>query len=79
MVRIIVLSAALAFGLGTAASAGITPTPVGPADIPVVKVAEDCGAGSWRGPDGHCHPMATKGSCPAGYHLGPDGKRCLPN
>jgi hypothetical protein len=71
------LSAALAFGLATAASAGISPGPVGNASL-IVKVAEDCGAGMTRGPDGHCHPMA-KGGCPAGQHLGPDGKKCWPN
>lgn len=79
MVRSIMLSAALAFGLATAASAGITPGPVGNANSAVVKVAEDCGAGMWRGPEGHCHPMANGKSCPAGHHLGPDGKRCWPN
>jgi len=79
MVRSIVLSAALAFGLATAASAGVTPTPVGNAGSLVVKVAEDCGAGYWRGPGGRCHPFATGRACPAGYHLGPDGHKCWPN
>lgn len=79
MLRSIVLSAALAVGLATAASAGISPIPVGNAKSLVVKVAEECGAGMWRGPDGRCHPMASGKACPVGYHLGPDGKKCWPN
>jgi hypothetical protein len=79
MVRSIVLSAALAFGLATAASAGITPAPVGNYDGAIVKVAEGCGPGWWRGPGGRCHPMAANRVCPLGYHLGPEGRRCWPN
>ena len=81
MVRKIVLSAALVFGLATAASAaGFTPIPLAtPNDGLVVKVAEGCGPGWWRGPEGRCHPMANAGACPPGYHLGPEGKRCWPN
>jgi hypothetical protein len=79
MVRSIVLSAALALGLATAANAGFTPTPVGNANSLVIKVAEACGAGYWRGPGGRCHPFATGHACPAGYHIGPDGHRCWPN
>jgi hypothetical protein len=78
MLRSIILSAALAFGLSTVASAGISPGPVGNFS-PVVKIAEDCGAGMTRGPDGHCHPMGMSKACPPGQHLGPDGKKCLPN
>lgn len=79
MVRSIVLSAGLAFSLATAASAGITPTRVGNADGLIVKVAEGCGPGFWRGPGGRCHPFAVNRACPRGYHLGPQGKRCWPN
>jgi len=78
MVRSIVLSAALAFGLATAANAGIAPGPIGSQSL-IVKVAEGCGPGWWRGPGGKCHPMATGRACPPGYHLGPDGQRCWPN
>ena len=77
--KTVVLSAALAFGLATAASAGITPTPFGNADSLVVKVAEGCGPGWWRGPGGVCHPFARRRACPPGYHLGRYGKRCWPN
>jgi hypothetical protein len=79
MVRSIVFSAALSFGLATAASAGIAPTPIGNADRLVIQVAEGCGPGLWRGPNGRCHPMYNGKACPRGYHLGPERKRCHPN
>jgi len=79
MVRSIVLGAAFAFGLATAASAGIIPAPVGNDAGAIVRVAEGCGPGWWRGPGGRCHPMAMNRACPPGYHLGPEGKRCWPN
>ncbi|MGO9699943.1 MAG: GCG_CRPN prefix-to-repeats domain-containing protein [Xanthobacteraceae bacterium] len=79
MVRSIILSGALAFGLATAANAGIAPAPLGNTDGAIIKVAEGCGAGWWRGPGGRCHPMARGRWCPRGYHLGPEGGRCWPN
>jgi hypothetical protein len=79
MVRTIALSAALAFSLATAASAGVPAAPLGTPNSLVVKVAEGCGPGFWRGPGGRCHPFAVGRACPPGYHLGPEGKRCWPN
>jgi hypothetical protein len=79
MFRLFALSASFVFGLATAATAGITPNPLSNNASLVVKVAEACGAGYWRGPGGRCHPFAVNRVCPAGYHLGPDGKRCWPN
>jgi hypothetical protein len=79
MLRSVILGATLVFGLATAASAGIMATPVAKPDGLVVKVAEGCGPGFWRGPGGRCHPMAMNRACPPGYHLGPEGKRCWPN
>jgi hypothetical protein len=79
MVRSIVLSAALAFGLTTAAYAGMAGSAVGNTSSLVIKVAEGCGPGFWRGPEGRCHPMAVRRACPRGYHLGPEGKKCWPN
>jgi hypothetical protein len=79
MIKTIILSGALALGLATAASAGIAYTPIGQSDSLVVKVAEGCGAGWWRGPQGHCHPMAVGRLCPPGYHIGPEGRKCWPN
>jgi hypothetical protein len=79
MLRSIMLSAALAFGFASAASAGVPVAPIGSSDGLIVKVAEGCGPGFWRGPGGRCHPFAVGRACPAGYHLGPEGKRCWPN
>ena len=53
--------------------------PVGKTDTLVTKVAEGCGPGFWRGPNGRCHPMYNGRACPPGYHLGPERKRCWPN
>ncbi len=80
MMSRVVLGAALAFGLATAAGAAFMPPALtGNAASAVVKVAEGCGAGFWRGPEGRCHPFAVGRACPRGYHLGPQGKRCHPN
>ena len=79
MLRSIALSVALACGLATAASAGIPAAPIGAADGLVIKVAEGCGPGFWRGPEGRCHPFAVNRACPPGYHLGREGRRCWPN
>jgi hypothetical protein len=79
MVRSLILSGALAIGLATAANAGITPVPLGNGDGVIIKVAEGCGAGYWRGPGGRCHPLAHGRVCPRGYHLGMEGGRCWPN
>jgi hypothetical protein len=79
MMKTIILSGALAFGLATAAGATVMPAPVGNADGFIIKAAEGCGPGFWRGPRGHCHPMFDGRACPPGYHLGPERKRCWPN
>jgi hypothetical protein len=77
--RIICLSVALVFGLVTTASAMVKPGPIANAGGSIVKVAEGCGPGFWRGPGGRCHPFATGRLCPRGYHIGPEGRRCWPN
>jgi hypothetical protein len=79
MVRTLALSVTLAFGLASAASAGVPAVSIGGSNSLIVKVAEGCGPGFWRGPAGRCHPMAMNRACPPGYHLGPEGKRCWPN
>jgi hypothetical protein len=79
MVRSMILSAALAIGFATVANAGFSPNTIGNSGDSVIRVAEGCGPGWWRGPGGHCHPMATNRACPPGYHLGPEGHRCWPN
>ena len=79
MIKSIVLSGALALGLATAANAAIVQVPVAGPEGVIIKVAEGCGPGWWRGPEGRCHPMAVNRACPPGYHLGPHGQRCWPN
>ena len=73
-----ILGALLALGMAASAQAAMVAPSVerGPA---VTLVAEGCGAGWWRGPGGHCHPMAMGRACPPHYHLGPEGHRCWPN
>ena len=79
MIRTFLISSALAFGLTAAASAAVTPAPVGVSNNSVIRVAEGCGRGFWRGPAGACHPMYNGRACPPGYHLGPERRRCWPN
>jgi hypothetical protein len=78
MVKTLLVSVALGFGLVTAASAAMI-APIGNGEGVVIKVAEGCGAGFWRGPGGRCHPFAANRLCPPGYHIGPQGRRCWPN
>ena len=79
MLRTMLLGAALAVGMSGFANAEILPAPVGNGGVGIVKVAEGCGPGFWRGPGGACHPMAMHRACPRGFHLGPEGRRCWPN
>ena len=79
MIRTMFIGAILAFGLAGSASAAVMPAPVGVANSSIIKVAEGCGPGWWRGPGGRCHPMFDGRACPPGYHLGPERKRCWPN
>jgi hypothetical protein len=78
-IKMICSSIALAFGLATAANATVVPAPVATTDSAIIKVAEGCGPGWWRGPGGRCHPFAVGRACPVGWHLGPWGRRCWPN
>jgi hypothetical protein len=79
MMRATILGAALAIGFASMANAGFAPNAIGNTGGTVIRVAEGCGPGMWRGPGGRCHPMAMNRACPVGYHLGPEGKRCWPN
>jgi hypothetical protein len=79
MIRTFLMGSALAIGLTNAAGAVVLPAPVGVPDSSIVKVAEGCGPGWWRGPGGKCHPMFDGRACPPGYHLGPERKKCWPN
>jgi len=73
------LTAAFALSVSTFANASMLPAPVAGGGSGIIKVAEDCGPGWWRGPGGYCHPFATARACPVGWHLGPEGERCWPN
>jgi hypothetical protein len=77
--KMMILGTAMTLCLATAAGAGVIPAPLGNDDSVVIKVAEGCGPGYWRGPAGRCHPFAMNRACPPGYHLGPEGRRCWPN
>ena len=73
-----VLCAAVAAISTTAVYAMSVPAPATTAGT-VIKIAEGCGPGFWRGPGGHCPPFAVGRACPVGYHLGPEGHKCWPN
>jgi len=79
MVRLILLSAGLALCLPTVAGAVVTPAPLGSANSAIVRIAQECAPGSLRGPMGRCAPLAVKGQCPAGYHIGAFRRRCWPS
>ena len=78
MIGRLMLGVALVFGLAASAEAAMTVVQP-PAERGIVRVAEGCGPGFWRGPAGVCHPFAVARACPVGYHLGPEGGRCWPN
>jgi hypothetical protein len=78
-IGLVAAGVALAFGLATAADATVTSLGVSPENSRIVKVAEGCGPGRWRGPAGACHPFAISRRCPVGYHIGPHGRRCWPD
>lgn len=69
MVRSILLSAALAAGLATSANAWVSPAPVGDNDHGIIRVAEGCGGGRWRAPDGSCQWFHTGGGSLRGTHF----------
>jgi hypothetical protein len=72
------LGVSFAVGLCASAQAAIL-VAAPPAGDGIVRVAEGCGPGFWRGPAGYCHPFAVARACPVGYHLSPEGQRCWPN
>jgi hypothetical protein len=75
--------AAVAMGLiGLAGLSTVQAMPVAPLDQVqgqdslITTVAQGCGAGSHRGPAGHCRPLYD---CPPGWHSGPAGVHCYRN
>jgi hypothetical protein len=80
----------LAFGLAAALAAPAQAAmPVAPADAaraaPIVQVFGGCGAFGHRGALGRCRAggqlsgVVPVRPCPLGFHLGPYGRRCVPN
>jgi hypothetical protein len=67
----------------TGVEAAILPAPVGDFSTSVVQLVGDaCGPGRQAGANGVCHPdswFTRRYYCPPGMHLGPYGRRCLPN
>ena len=57
----------------------------GPGDAQIIQVYGGCGPYAHRGPYGGCRTGGQWGgyvrgvSCPAGFHIGPYGRRCWPN
>ena len=78
MIAKLMLGALFSVGVACSAQAEISIAPLS-AGAAVTRVAENCGPGFWRGPQGHCHPFAAGRACPVGYHLGPEGHKCWPN
>jgi hypothetical protein len=76
----LLMSIVLITGITSAANAGVvSDISLNNNSSAIVKVAEGCGRGFWRGPNGNCHPFSNNHACPRGYHLGPHHKRCWPN
>ena len=79
----IIFGAILAIGLAVSANAAVSVAPAG-SDLGIIRVAEGCGPGFWRGPNGVCHHGGAYGAgyvrpCPPGMHLGAEGHRCWSN
>ena len=55
-IRSSLLAAGLALSLASGANAMVVPGPVGNDEGAIIKIAQGCGAGFWRGPHGRCHP-----------------------
>jgi hypothetical protein len=84
MLKSFAFGAVLVLGVATVSNAAILPVPTGASGAGILKAAEGCGPGMWRGPNGVCHPGGAAGAgvirpCPPGMHLGPEGRRCHPN
>jgi hypothetical protein len=55
MLKSVALGAMLMLGVATVSNAAILPVPTDVSGEGVLKVAQGCGPGGWRGPYGHCH------------------------
>lgn len=76
------LFAALSFSAPAHAVSNVQKVEAG---APLVQVYGGCGPYRHRGPYGGCRPGGQAGgyvrgrSCPRGFHIGPYGRRCVPN
>lgn len=79
------LGAVAALSLALAVPAGAAPVDLDTSAGRIIPVFGGCGPYSHRGPFGGCRPGGQWGgyirgaSCPAGFHIGPYGRRCWPN
>lgn len=80
-----VLAVALGVGLAAPAYAAMPTTSLETPSAPIVQVFGGCGPYGHRGPYGGCRAGGQWGgyrfgrACPPGFHLGPYGRRCIPN
>ena len=80
----LIVGLALAAGLSAPAEA-MPITSAQPPEAPIVQAFGGCGPYGHRGPYGGCRAGGQWGGyrlgrpCPRGYHLGPYGRRCVPN
>ncbi len=87
MLKLTMLTLALAAGGAKLATAAVSPLPFPQLHSAIVQVGEACGPGFWRsGLDNRCRPLGVYASnlrtpieCPAGWHIGPGRGACWPN
>lgn len=87
MIKSLLMSAVLALAVTSNANAAMVAAPLGADDSAIVRVAQGCGPGYYRGPAGYCRhmrgpymaPAYRPYMCPPGMHRGRYDRRCLPN
>ena len=57
MLKTLILGAVLVLSSGAFANAAMLPAPVGTGDGAIIRVADGCGGGWYRGPAGRCRPI----------------------
>lgn len=86
MLRIVKFAAAVGFIVAAAGAAQAMPAavPMTKGSMVVNEIAFGCGPGQTRNRFGRCEyrrpaPVFRRPVCPRGMHLGPNGRRCVPN
>jgi len=87
MIKSLLVSAVLALAVTSNAGAAMLAAPFADGDSAIVRVADGCGPGFFRGPGGYCHrmrgpymaPVYRPFMCPPGMHPGRYDRRCFPN